>query len=116
MFFGSRADLSAADVAEVPVLGGSSSLGATTRRTAGWNPSSTMDLVREIVARDQQRRTIMMMGLPEVGPPRAYPRQEIDSELTLGMKKAGVALVAAPEPDRRDVRAPPPTQTQLDAQ
>ena len=55
-------------------------------------------------------------GVARSGPPRAYPRQEIDSELTLGMKKAGVALVAAPEPDRRDVRAPPPTQTQLDAQ
>jgi hypothetical protein len=75
-----------------------------------------MDLVREIVARDQQRRTIMMMGLPEVGPPRVHPMQEIDSELALGMKKAGVALVAAPEPDRRDIQIPPPTQTQLDAQ
>jgi hypothetical protein len=58
----------------------------------------------------------MMMGLPEVGPPCVNPGQEIDSELKLGMKKAGVALVAAPEPIRRDVQAPPPTQTQLDVQ
>ena len=75
-----------------------------------------MDLVREIVARDQQRRTIMMMGLPEVGPLHADPVQVIDAELERGMYKTGTPLVVAPVPDRRDVRMPPPTQTQLDAQ
>jgi hypothetical protein len=97
VFCGPRADLSATDLAEAPLLGSLSSPGATTKvsspgattghvgRAVGWNPSSTMDLVREIVARDQQRCTIMMMGLPEVGPPHTNPVEVIDAELKRAM-------------------------------